>query len=186
MVRVLFLTVILFLSLNSSAVAEENDDLFFIRCVVTDDPILDGIEKEEFCACLDVKTREYAPTTKPTRDNTGIPTLFDLQPYKVKLYTQIYAPCMNVPVRRLIYDECLYSEKMQTRSVYRENLYAMCNCIADEMAHYTKQNAMLMLDRLLGQNPNLEDPLEAITTSHFYLGKHFDARRRCVDRYRGD
>ena len=75
-----------------------------------------------------------------------------------KTVTQVYAPCIQYPVRALVAKRC--NETPQTA-----NNPGLCTCAADNMAIYTQAEASKQLPLLFAQNPNITDPSTAFMST---------------------
>lgn len=74
-----------------------------------------------------------------------------------KVVTNVYAKCMEFPVRDLIFNECRKNKEHVSKGI--------CTCLADHMASYTAGMADTKLSAVLQQTPNIRDPMDPIVNS---------------------
>lgn len=74
-----------------------------------------------------------------------------------KMLTTVYAPCMEFPVRDLIYGRCKQDAYQAGKGI--------CECLSSQMARYTAQQSQRLLGDVLRNNPNVADPMDAILSS---------------------
>ena len=74
-----------------------------------------------------------------------------------KVLLDVYAPCMEFPVRDLIYNKCMENDFQRKEGI--------CSCLADKMGRYTADSAQARLKDVLAQDPNIYDPMGPIVNS---------------------
>lgn len=77
-----------------------------------------------------------------------------------KSIVTVYAPCMEFPVRDLVFTKC-------QKDVYQAG-QNICQCLASNMGKYVSERARSDLPAILAANPNVTDPMEAIVNSPDY------------------
>ncbi len=77
-----------------------------------------------------------------------------------KMLVNIYAPCMEFPAREHYYNTCMSNSA--TASV-TNNPQKVCGCLGDQMAMYLKVHGPSVFEQILSRNPNVTDPMQALT-----------------------
>jgi len=80
-----------------------------------------------------------------------------------KMMMNVYAPCMEFPVRDLIFGRCMENEYQVEKGI--------CECLANKMADYSAEKAQKYLSEILRDNPNIEDPMGPIV-NHASFRQH--------------
>lgn len=78
-----------------------------------------------------------------------------------KMIIQVYAPCIEYPARDHYYNNCISDPKTKTMT---SSPKAMCSCMAGEIADHLKNNAQTVFREILTRNPNITDPMGALTS----------------------
>lgn len=89
-----------------------------------------------------------------------------------KMLTHVYAPCMEFPVRDLIYNKC-QSDMYQSKQ-------GICSCLSNRMAQYVSTESQRLLTGILAQTPNLADPIAAITDTAEFKQKEKRIVLECI------
>ena len=89
-----------------------------------------------------------------------------------KIIINVYAPCMEFPVRDLVFQKCQKDAFQAGQKI--------CSCLANNMASYVRQRAAADLPAILAQNPNAFDPMNAIVTSPSYEQKEKRIALGCI------
>lgn len=113
--------------------------------------------KEYLCACTAAKMMEsmqvedvqaMAQQSQAGRDAMN------------NMLINVYAPCMNYPAKDHYYNNCITDPKTKTLS---RNPQGLCNCMADQVANYLGSSGPDIFRDILSRNPNITDPMTALT-----------------------
>lgn len=74
-----------------------------------------------------------------------------------RMILDVYAPCMEFPVRDLIFNNCRSNEFQVNAGI--------CACLSSKMAAFTAESAQAELKQILQTTPNITDPLGPIIES---------------------
>ena len=77
-----------------------------------------------------------------------------------RMALNVYAPCMEHPVRGLVFSSCMKDQNLRKQNI--------CACLANNMAAYIQAEGPEALQTALNENPDIEDPLETLTSSPAY------------------
>lgn len=77
-----------------------------------------------------------------------------------KMIINVYAPCMGYPAKDHYYNNCITNPQTQSLT---KNPQALCECMSSQVANYLEQNGSQVFREILSQNPNLTDPMTALT-----------------------
>ncbi len=75
-----------------------------------------------------------------------------------KILINVYAPCMEFPVRDLIFNKCRKDAYQAGKQI--------CDCMATKVAAYTAEQAQEQLENILKYNPDVYDPMQEIIESN--------------------
>lgn len=129
---------------------------YYQTCLQQKDERLTAETQDIFCKCTASQTTKMsveefqamARQDQSGRDATN------------KMILNVYAPCMEFPVRNLVFGKC-------QQNAYQAGAQ-ICGCLANNMATYVRERAVKDLPQILAQNPNVYDPMEAIVSSPSY------------------
>ena len=129
-------------------VSREMADTYYQNCVSKPDARMDPETQNIFCQCTKMFTQTYL-SVEDMQAMAGNDQKARLA--LNKMMNDVYAPCMEFPVRDLIFKSCL--EKMSPE---------ICRCLANNMGRYTAEKAQEFLGDILKKNPNIVDPMTPI------------------------
>ena len=89
-----------------------------------------------------------------------------------KLVLELYAPCMEFPIRDMVFNKC-------TKDAFQAGKQ-LCSCMATKMARYVSERGKGELATILNANPNVYDPLDAITSSAAYATQEKRIVLQCI------
>lgn len=89
-----------------------------------------------------------------------------------KMLLEVYAPCMEFPVRDLIYKRCMQNDIQSKKGI--------CGCLAEKMSVYTAQTARATLGDILKTNPNITDPMDPIVNSASFERMEKQVALECI------
>jgi len=112
-----------------------------------------------FCACTAARLAQFftLEDMKTMTDTTAAPAAqrgaFN------KMLINIYAPCMETPAREFHFNACISNP--DTAKYGDPN--KICPCMADAIGLHMKHNGPNVFQELLARDPNLTDPMSALT-----------------------
>ena len=77
-----------------------------------------------------------------------------------KMLINVYAPCMRFPAKDHYYNNCITNPQTKTLS---RNPQKLCGCMSDEVANYLENRGPEVFKQILQRNPNIVDPMTALT-----------------------
>lgn len=96
-----------------------------------------------------------------------------------KMLINVYAPCINYPAKDHYYHTCMTNPKTKTLSRSPESL---CGCMATQVAEYLKQNGEKVFREILAKDPNIVDPMTALTNDPKFTSYAQSKLLGCVTR----
>ncbi|MCB9988965.1 MAG: hypothetical protein H6868_06480 [Rhodospirillales bacterium] len=135
-------------------VSDKMADIYFSNCIAKRDERMTIDTQEIMCQCTALLYQKNMSVEElqvmAQNDQAGRNALN-------RMLVLVYAPCMEFPVRDLIYYRCM-ENKFQSQK-------GICGCLADKMAQYTAESAADKLSAVLRNSPNITDPMEPIVNS---------------------
>lgn len=165
----LFMIVTAQLALAQTRISDEGKQAYFRNCLQQTDERISEQTHAIFCQCTahfmqqNMSVEEIQTMSTQTQDARNILN---------KVVIQVYAPCMEFPVRDLIYNECRKEKDQVSNDI--------CTCLADEMASYTAQTAQERLTTVLQTTPNITDPMDPIINSDAFHEKEKMVAMECI------
>lgn len=159
--KIISLLSFLVLALNVSAASAQtpiNPQMaqnYMNSCVQQPSGTMDAPTLSQFCQCTALHIQKNI-TLEDIKAQAG-----NDQAARIalnKTVTQVYAPCIQYPIRALVAKRCAAEPQTSGNP-------ALCNCISDNMATYTQLEAPKQLPILFGQNPNITDPSTAFMST---------------------
>jgi len=159
MITTAFIMLIPVLALAQTPVSKEQANTYFDSCVTNSaatEKRFSSESQQQFCACTAARLTQYFTIedmqvmTSQTDPNARLAMN--------KMIVNIYAPCMETPVREYHYGQCL--QNPQTAAL--GNPQKICGCAANAIATYLKQNGAQKFQEILSVNPNIYDPMQAL------------------------
>lgn len=95
------------------------------------------------------------------------------QEVRQKTTLAVYAPCMEFPVRDLIYSQCQANPQLAAAS-------NVCACVSKNMAQYTAQSAQEKLGGLMKAGQDLSDPLNALMSTPEFTSQQQSIAMKCM------
>lgn len=144
-------------SYAQTVISNQDANQYYQSCLTKTDPRITKPTQDIFCQCTasfmkkNMSVEDVQAMAK--QDQTGRNALN-------KMLTQVYAPCMEFPVRDWVYQKCTQDAFQAGKQI--------CSCMSDNMAKYVRERASQDLPTILANNPNLTDPMEAIVNSQSY------------------
>ncbi len=151
-------------------ISDQMKDSYYRNCLIHTDERMSASTHKVFCECTAHFMQENLTIDDLAKTRHTDPAV--IRQGKNAMVIGIYAPCMEFPVRDLIYKRCV-SNKFQVDA-------GICDCVADEMAHYTAQEAQNEIAKILQENPNIYDPMSPIVNSPSFEQKEKQVALDCI------
>lgn len=149
-------------------ISDEMAQSYYQNCNMKSDPNVSKDTQDIFCQCTAMHMQKFMSLEDMKQMQDPNPQRARLSMNKVIL--DVYAPCMEFPVRDLLFNTC---KKRGAPS-------AACDCLANEMGKYTAASAQQMLYDILQKNPNIVDPMGPIVNSPKFKAKEQQAAQSCA------
>jgi len=152
-----------FLILSPSAMAQtpvtqEMANSYYQNCMVQNAPGMTNESKGQMCTCTSTRMMQAMSVedikNMRRNDQTGRLVLN-------KMLVQVYAPCIEYPARDHYYNTCIANPETAKLSKAPQ---ALCNCLATQVSGYLKANGPRIFGEILRKNPNVTDPMSALTS----------------------
>jgi hypothetical protein len=160
------LTIILLVPFSARAqqgftpVPKEMANQYFSNCVQSSaktEQRFSPQAQQMLCACTAARlTQFFSVEDMQTMANTSDPNAriaFN------KMLINIYAPCMKEPMREYHYAQCISNPQTGRLT---NNPQKMCACAADQLGIQMEVYGSQMFEKILSQNPTIEDPMGAV------------------------
>jgi len=168
-ILLLFISLAPVTSWAQTPVSKAQAQKFYEACATNRDERMSTKTQDAFCQC---SARGYYKHITQ-EDLTDLRTDDQRQRNAMnKLALELYAPCMEHPIRDMVYNKC-------TKDAYQAG-QKICRCMATKMANYTATRAQAELATILKNNPNVSDPLHAITHSKAYEAQEKRIVMQCI------
>ena len=151
-------------------VTNEQAQKYYESCATNRDERMDIKTQDVFCQCSSMGYKKHM--TQEDLQYLAVGEGQEARDVMNKMVLKLYAPCMEFPVRDMVYKKC-------TKDAYQAGQY-ICSCMADKMASYISERAQAELSNILKENPNVYDPLEAITSSETYARQEKRIVLQCI------
>lgn len=145
---------------QGSPITKDAANAYYENCKAQPAQGLSEKNREYLCACTAAKMME-----RMTVEDVQAMARQDENGRKAMNYmlVKVYAPCMNYPAKDHYYNTCMANPK--TKSLSRDP-NSLCNCMADKVANYLGANGSDVFEGILARNPNITDPMTALTEDH--------------------
>lgn len=160
--RLAFLTILMCVASVASAQAQtkitkDAANAYYQNCVTQPAEGITDQSKEYLCACTAAKMMERMYV-----EDVQAMALQNEQGRKALNYmlVKVYAPCMNYPAKDHYYNNCITNPQTKTLS---KNPQGLCKCMSDQVAQYLGNSGPEIFEDILKRNPNITDPMSALT-----------------------
>jgi hypothetical protein len=145
---------------NYTPVSKDMANNYFNNCVQSSaktEQRFSPQAQQMFCACTAARLTQFFSIedmqmmTNTTDPNSRV--AFN------KMVVNIYAPCMKEPMREYHYWQCISNPQVGQIS---SNPQKMCSCAADQLGIHMEVYGAQMFQKILQNNPTIEDPMNAI------------------------
>lgn len=144
---------------QGTPVSKPMADKFYQNCMAQPNAILSDKTKDMLCTCTTARMMKQLTVedmrTMTQNDQAGRLALN-------KMLIEVYTPCMEFPVRDLIYDNCMKS-KSQMGEV--KNLEGLCGCMSSSTAEFVAKEGPQAIQNALKSDPFISDPLGPLMSS---------------------
>jgi hypothetical protein len=160
----LLLLVVATPSWAQTPISKETSNTYFSNCIKAshNQPQPQQLSQESqnmLCACTAARlTTNF--TMEDMQTMTGQDPVAARLAYN-KMLVDIYAPCMETPSYDYYYATCLQNPETQK---YGNDVKSICKCLGGTMALHLRNNGSEVFRRLLQTNPNMTDPMAALTS----------------------
>lgn len=143
-----------------TTVSKEAANAYFTNCIAQkSEQSLSPQAQNMLCACTAARMTQFfsmedmATMTNPQSEPSAQRGAFN------KMLIYIYAPCMEEPTREFHYNACMANPQ----TAQYGDPAKICRCMADEIATHIKINGSSVFEELIARNPNINDPMAALT-----------------------
>lgn len=162
---------------EGTAVGKDMADAYYKNCVSRPNPILSDKTKDMLCTCTAARMMESLTVeemrTMAQEDQAGRLALN-------KMLVQVYTPCMEFPIRDLVYDNCI---KNKPNLPQVNNLEGLCGCMASETAEYIAKEGPQTIQNALKTDPFITDPMGPLMSSPEFQKASQDFTMSCMMDY---
>lgn len=163
---------------RAEAVSKDFADAYYQNCMGKPNPILSDKTKDMLCTCTAARmmkslTREEMQTM--TQDDEAGRLALN------KMLIEVYTPCMEFPIRDLVYDNCV---KNKSNVPNFKNFEGLCGCMASETAEYVAKEGPQTIRNALKENPFISDPMGPLMTSPEFQKASQDFTMSCMMKYK--
>ena len=141
-------------------VSKETANAYFNNCIAQkSEQSFSPQAQDMLCACTAARLTQFfsmedmATMTNPQAAPDAQRGAFN------KMLINIYAPCMEEPTREFHYNACITNPQ----TAQYGDPAKICRCMADEVATHIKINGPSVFEELVARNPNISDPMSALT-----------------------
>lgn len=155
-------------SIAATAISDEFANSFYGNCLNKPDPNISTETQDIFCQCAAMHMQKFLTIEDMQQMSSPDPHRARMAANKILL--DVYAPCMEFPVRDLLFNTCRK----------RGAPAAACECLAREMGKYTSQSAQQTLYDIIQKQPYITDPLGPIVNSPNFKAKEQAVAQECA------
>lgn len=163
---------------EGTAVTKELADTYYQNCMGKPNPILSDKTKDMLCTCTAARMMKSLTVeemrTMTQNDEAGRLALN-------KMLIEVYTPCMEFPIRDLVYDNCV---KNKSNVPNFKNFEGLCGCMASETAEYVAEEGPQTIRNALKDNPFITDPMGPLMSSPEFQKASQDFTMSCMMKYR--
>ncbi len=155
---VLAFLVILPMTAYATPISEQMANSYYDNCLGQQADGISQKSKEFMCACTAAKMMDnmqvediqaMSQQNQAGRNATN------------KMLVDVYAPCIEYPAYDHYYNTCITNPETAKMT---SNTKRTCSCLADQVAGYLQKNAQTVFKDILMRNPNIIDPMGALTS----------------------
>ncbi len=159
-----------------TSISKEMGNQYFDSCIAKEDPRLTEGSQAALCSCTTVKMME----TMSVEDIQIMAQQSQAGRNKLNyMLINVYAPCMLYPVTDLVTEECLKDPKMGVM-LLKMDKDLICGCIAEMTGEWLSVNSGDIIERLLKEDPNLNDVISPIMESSEFRAQSYTNLVACM------
>lgn len=160
--KILLFGLLIFLATSPAHATEISNDTanqYYQNCIAgATPPELNKQTQDTLCAC----TAAHMKTGFTMEDMQAMSKKDETARLALnKMIVNVYAPCIQYPAYDYYYNVCVSNP--QTASLSK-NPQALCGCLAQKVSSYLAQNSQQVFAGILARNPNIIDPMAALTS----------------------
>jgi hypothetical protein len=127
-----------------------------------------------FCACTAARMTQFYSMEDMQAAFSPDPAV--ARPAYNRMITEVYAPCMDTPAYEYYHKQCITNPDTAKYG----NPQIVCKCLAEKVAAHLKYSGPQVFTELLQRNPNLQDPMAALTADPSFNKFAQDRLLSCV------
>lgn len=148
---------------------------YYDRCMEKRDESVSWETQQETCACMADEIR-----ASMTPDEIAFMAGAGGKPVpKVRVFTDVYGPCLHYPVSEYAYFSCYNNRGYQLVRKDVQELETFCACISKKMEAYAAETGAAQTGALLLTDPGMDDPVAAIMNGTDYKNEFERVRKNC-------
>lgn len=161
-----------------TAIDKDKAYAYYQNCMAQGSPIMSKETMDQMCGCTAAHMMKAM-----TVEDINIMGGNDQAARDVlnKMVIQVYAPCIQFPAESYYYNTCITNE--QTKALSRDP-EGLCSCMATEVASYLQTNSAQVFGNIISTNPNITDPMTALTSDPAFTQFAQDRLTSCYQRAR--
>lgn len=139
-------------------ISRDMANAYYQQCLQGNDPRISDQTKDMMCSCTAAAMMQNMSVedvqTMAQQSQAGRNALN-------KMMINVYAPCIQYPARDYYFGTCINNPQTAQMS---SNPQGLCTCLADNVAQHLGQNSQQVFSEILRRNPNITDPMSALTS----------------------
>lgn len=144
---------------------------YYQNCLAApSNPPLSPSTRDIFCQCTSTYIQRNISYEEMAMANQATPAGNAI---RQKILLQVYAPCMEFPVRELIHGECSAKPQLAAQP-------HICPCVSKHVAQYMAQSAQQNLAGLMKAGQDLADPMNALMESAAFQQAQQSIAMKCM------
>lgn len=164
---------------KSGSLINEISEEYYKNCIKDKHPILTDLAAESMCLCtsaglvekMSLAEIQFMEEKDSTRGKKARQRMLD----------DVYAPCMEYPVRDTVYERCM--EDIDFRKRAGKDADGICSCAADTIEAYTARDSKKFLAEIMEKNPETKNPMGDFLESDLFMGLNMKWIVHCARKY---
>ena len=140
-----------------TAITKDAANAYNENCLIQETPLMSDKAKELMCSCTAAQMMKNMFVEDIIAMRSDGP---EARPAVNKMLLNVYAPCIEFPAYDYHFYTCL--ENPDTKKL-SGNPRELCTCLASEVADYLDKNSAQVFGDILARNPQVYDPMAALT-----------------------
>lgn len=159
LIALLLVPCVAFAQQNFTPVSKEQANTYFASCVKQPpSEQFSAAAQNELCACTAARMTQFF-SVEDMKAMTGTDPAIARTAYN-KMLVSVYAPCMEGPTREHYYNTCITNPDTAKYG----DAQKICTCLGNAMGAHLKVHGAEVFQQLLSYNPNITDPMGAMTS----------------------